>query len=380
MLRGGVVLVGLLFVNGCLFDSRALMQAQSQRNAAKAETPKLAPSERAPTDPNAFPAFRVRVYVARTYAAENPDTEARIARTFEDANAVLGASLSTKLEVVETRPWTAPDGELAEQLAALHRVDPGTDVDWVVGFTGSLSKLSVAFQEIGLAEILGQHFVMRGVNDAAEFDDIERRYTSLSTVEREKLYAARKRHKAALVLLHELGHTLGSPHAKDGRGVMTRVYDDDVTGYARAELDLLRVSLGHRRVPREDRDQRGLSRALRAVLKRHDGNWLPDERDSLVARLRTLDASPEEVAASSGPPPVATRLTGKERSLLERASRAAERNQLDEAWRLAEPLFEKHLGDHATQELRCRLAMRKNLEIDQVTEHCAAFQKLVPHL
>lgn len=368
----------VLLATGCLFDSGALLRAQSQRNAAKAETPKLTPPEGKREDPNAIPSFRVRVHVGAAFAAENPDAEAKIRRTFDDANAVL-AGLSARLEVTETRAWNPPDGGLDEQLAALEQTDPGKDVDWVVGFTGSLSKLVVAFQEIGLAEILGQHFVLRGVNDAVEFDDIERRYGSLSSAEREKLHGARKRHKAALILLHELGHTLGSPHSKDGRGLMSRVYDDDITGYSPLELDLLRASLAHRRVPVEERDERGLSRALLRVLQKSSDIWIPEERERLVTRLQKLDSEPEPVAAAQPASPQ-TALTGKERKRLDRALGAAERNDIDEAWRLAEPLFEKHLDDFATQELRCRLAMRRGLDMDEVSAHCAAFKKLVPHL
>jgi len=49
-------------------------------------------------------------------------------------------------------------------LVELARLDPGLDVDWVVGLVSPLPLVSMSFHDLGWAEVPGRHFVLRGMS------------------------------------------------------------------------------------------------------------------------------------------------------------------------------------------------------------------------
>src|SRR5690606_12504908 len=74
--------------------------------------------------------------------------------------------------------------------------DAGADVDLVVGLSPAAELLPFSFSQLGVAEVLGKHLVLRSASDARELEAIERALPDLDAEARRELYAKRKLHKA----------------------------------------------------------------------------------------------------------------------------------------------------------------------------------------
>src|SRR4051812_18070309 len=129
-----------------------------------------------------------------------------------ELNAVVGPAFGVRFEAEGFRRWprSGPSGALAPMLIELERLDPGQDVDWVVGLVSPLPLVSMSFHDLGWAAVPGRHFVLRGMSSIAELDDFNRAFQSLERSTREGLYVRRKNHKETVVFLHEWAHTLGA--------------------------------------------------------------------------------------------------------------------------------------------------------------------------
>ena len=230
----------------------------------------------------------------------------------------------------------------------------------MIGLVGSTPRLEMSMHELGAARPFGKHIVMRPPNSAAEWTHIEQAFSKLDESERRRLHETRKRHKAAMLLLHELGHTLGAIHVKSPKAIMSRAYSDDVVGFSEPTLALLRVSIAHKKVPVADRDERGLAQGVLGALDRQrDADFVEGERASLEASLR--GASPNAPS-----------------DRVQRAERELAAGDAESAWRTAEPLFTAHPDDPAIQDLRCRIATRRGGDYATVKRECQHALELTP--
>lgn len=183
-----------------------------------------------------------------TYAAQVVDYERRFQRTLEAVNGVLESSLAVHLELDDRRPFAPAGGEdhIRGLLDELERIDPGTDVDWVIGLAGSVPRFEDSFHELGMGEVVGKHVVLRALNDVAEYKAIQAGFTELSEAERDKLIRTRLEHKTAVVLLHELVHTLGALHELDKTNIMNPRYSTSVRRFDAQTIEVMGAVLLHR--------------------------------------------------------------------------------------------------------------------------------------
>lgn len=378
----------LFSVSAC-FDSSWFQAKSSQQSVAQARTPQGL--QATPSNGDAPPpvlanvkTMRVRVHATSRHIAEITDWQRRFSEVLEDANRVLVPTLSIRLEVETATEWSprTPDDALSAQLDELGNADPGDDVDWVIGLTGSVPRFEESFHELGMAKMPGKHAVLRAINDARELEAIEKGFPDLAAAERTKLFLARKRHKRATVLLHEIGHTLGSPHQPDRRLVMTPRYDIAVESYGPAATELLRVNADDRRASPAERDPRAVAEASIRTLRRWTDTWVPTERDDAIRRLQeqlaTTTPRRPAPATTAAPMPVTPdtgldAMTPQHRAAYDRAN-ALPAGREGEAWAEATPLFEAYPTVPAVQDLRCRLAMKLR-SWSEAKKDCAA---LVP--
>src|SRR2546423_14919774 len=88
-------------------------------------------------------ALKVRAWLDDDFRAQILHSDERIRRMFARASEVLGPALGVKLELVEQKNWShRGGGTLDEPLEALEKLDPGDDVDLVIGFTSALPVFS----------------------------------------------------------------------------------------------------------------------------------------------------------------------------------------------------------------------------------------------
>jgi len=190
---------------------------------------------------------KVRIYADDQFRAQNLHWQEAVEGEVAYANEVLGPEYGIKL-VPEYREWSrnAPGESLEDALRELEQLDTGRDVMTVIGLTSSLSLVSATFEQLGLAELGGNHLVARGYADVFERKMFDRAFPELTSDEREAMYFARRKHKTAALLLHELGHTYGAPHTDLGDSIMSAMYSDQSSSFDPKSRELIRATLDER--------------------------------------------------------------------------------------------------------------------------------------
>jgi len=183
--------------------------------------------------------------------------------------------------------------------------------------------------------------------------------------ERRAIQKGIKRHRAAVVFLHEVGHTLGLVHERSARSIMFREYSPRASSFGPDSLAVMKVALEGRGA-RTPQDASKLFSDLGATMKRApSGVFIEQERNDMVAQYEQLAAKNSAVARPSreqpAPPerpvvPDAPELSPEHRAIFVKAHEAAAAGANVAAWEAMKPLFSVYPSSIAVQDLRCRLA------------------------
>lgn len=382
-------------VSGCFigYDSRWGQQKHAQQHLAEARTPaKLARTPgpaRTPEGPRGLHTLRLRVEATPTYAAEVVDWPRRFAETLALANDVFEPTFGVELTLAERRSWDpgGSEDDVQTLLRRLEALDPGDDVDWVIGLAGAIPRFEASFHELGVATVVGKHVVLRAITDPAEFEAFEAGLSELSQAEREKLRRARYVHKTTAMLLHELGHTLGALHERDDTNLMNAQYARGVSHYGPEAVELMRVALEHRTAT-GNLDDAGREQLL-ARYDREPSPWAASDRAAAARNLaarkgkggaQAANAPPAPAALPSVPAAPAAALDADELQRFETARRLLGAGDAAGARAAAEPLFTAHGEVPEVAELRCQIAMRRNAAWNEVQKECAGVMRGLPTL
>lgn len=398
LLRSIAAISLLLGASACFYDSRWLQQQQAQQAAfARAKPAELRAAPAPAGGETEIPAkkegrvLRVRAHASARYAAEVVDWPRQLAGLLGAASDLLGPALGIRIEIAETGAWATRGGEedLGARLDELAAMDDGRDVDWVIGLLGALPRVEQSYHQLGMGRVPGKHLVMRAMNDAREYEAIERVFARVDEADRRALYKERKQHKTVTVFLHELGHTLGVPHETDPTSIMHARYEPKASGFSAPAVALMRIALAHRLDPAAQ-SETAFAEALRVELDRSDAGWVPAEHDEMVARLRAFAPPPapasthaparprpgREVPAEAPAGDPLQALTITDRHAFGRAVAAKDAGRLAEAWQEAKPLFAAYPDVYAVQELRCQIAMAGGVSVAEMQAQCARMMDL----
>jgi hypothetical protein len=355
-------------------------KAAQQRLAAVSTPGAIAPSTGDPGHVQPKHTYRVRLRPNAHYLAQTVDAERQLRELVEDANRVLQPGLGLELDVDAIRPWSLDGDERLEgALGGLAKDDDGQDADLVVGFIGALPRPTESLHELGMAEMLGKHLVVRAASRLGEHDAVDRAMPDLNDEARDRVVRARRRHRAEAVLLHEIGHALGALHELDPASVMHPAYDERMHAFGDNAVILMRLAL-------DEPDRTGVLSAqveyLRAATPASLAAWVPGERDAEIAHLEAMTLQPAPVAAApvASPDPAAVQappeLTSDDRDRFVRAMAAFRANQVAAAYETARPLFTAYPSDYAVQDLRCQLATVRWLEPKVMLAECGPVGRL----
>jgi biopolymer transport protein ExbD len=190
---------------------------------------------------------KIRVWADNQYRAQNVRWQETFDGTLELANLVLTPLFGLRL-VADYRVWDrhVPGSRLPEDLQALGEHDPGRDVFAVVGLTSSLPLVSATFEDLGYASVGGRHMVLRGYADQEERKVYADVFADLTSEERELALTARRDHKTAIVLLHEIGHNLGIDHEPDEDTIMSARYSHRAGRFSASARAVILRTIEHR--------------------------------------------------------------------------------------------------------------------------------------
>ena len=364
------VVVGL----GC-YDSRWGATKRAQTNNATYAMPASLSAGDAPAHPPPTKGYRVHAFVTPGYVAENLEHAREIRALVDAANGVLAPSLGVRLELDGLDEWRpTSEADLQALLDGLHGKDDGAD--WVIGFVGSTPVATDSFHDVGRADNPGRHLVVRAASRLSDHVAAERAFDELPQEERSRVIRSRKEHRALAVLLHEIGHTLGAVHETDATSVMRSSYDKDMTGFTADGLGLMRLTLGHRGEPVTPETNAAYAKQMITLLDGAKAAWIEAERIEMIERLRALDAPHPPSAPPEAPPVIEVpELAPVDRGVYARAKELDRAGDVENAWKVASPLFKQYPVLFAVQDLRCQLST-KRVGWPKAEPECATVVKL----
>jgi tetratricopeptide (TPR) repeat protein len=317
---------------------------------------------------------RARVWADADYRSQN----LRWKRTFGDeldhANELLGPMLGIRVEA-EYFEWDrhAPGASLTEAVEELRSLDDGDDVTWVIGLTSALPLVTANTDELGMAELLGPHLVLRGYADVEERKRFAKAFPDLEPAEREEVHDARRRHKQAVLLIHELAHTLGAIHETDPAWIMNGGYRPEQASISDRNRELMLIALADRLRPESARDPLATAELILTAVESADwGGWIADEKQALIDQLRA-EIHARQSGATASPVPAAAAAQYR------RAEQLAAAGKIEDALAELEPILAAYPGNAAIRLLSCRIHLRgAGGKDEQALAVCARAAELAP--
>jgi len=384
--------LGLVFgLSGCFFDSRWGQQKALQKHEVARQTPhQLGATSHARSSRISQRSLRIRVYATPTYSSTVVNWQKQFEETLECANSVFTPEFGASFEVAEFvafRPQ-ADEEKLTGLLAELTAKDSAADVDWVVGLARAVPQFAASADDLGLAPLLGNHFVMRAMSDAHEYEAIQRAFTEVSEEERRKLYHTRKQHKLCTVFLHEVAHTLGVPHERSDGSLMHPRYQVKSHGYSDETAEVVRDSLRVRASLPTPFLDRSFAQLLQTSMSATNADWEKNSRDDVLRQVANFErnnaalagtgtrgitpaptpTNPRGVTPATAPSsgPSTAGLTSDEQETYARALAELHAGHASAAQQLAAPLLAKQPRVPAVQSLRCEIAMAIGGDWDKI--------------
>ena len=292
--------------------------------------------------------LHVRVWADAAVRA-NPHWKDNINDELDGASQLLAPLVGAKLVVDDIKPWDRA-GDPHAALAALAQVDPGKDEAWVIGYIAPDEIASDAMAELGDAETLGRHVIVRAWAEQPETAALQARLAGLTASQRAEVLGAHRRHKQAVVLLHELGRSAGAIEDSDPTWIMHGTYSPEQSTFADRNRELLQISVDGRLA---DESEGQLAHDLLESIGKDDwGGWVADDKQRVVAALRGVSEVAKTGETAKDVPAAAS-------DDFERVRTLAQAGKVDEALNQLENLLIAYPANATMYELKCELLITK---------------------
>ena len=288
----------------------------------------------------------VRVYADAGIRAL-PRWREEIGDHLDYASQLLTPLTGARITVDSIKDWDRKSDPSAA-LTALTELDKGDDVSWVIGFVTPGDVASKAFTELGRAEPLGRHVIVRGWAEKPESDALSALLPDLKEAERGEVIGAHRRHKQTVVLLHQLAITLGTIAETDPSWIRNLTYSPKQVGFSDRNRELLQLGIDARLA--EDSKPVMAKKLLEAIEKSPWGGWVESDQEQVSARLRNaIDASKAGRIAAEVPPAAYDQYN--------RIRELAKRNNQKDALIELENLLVAYPGNAAMHQLKCEIML-----------------------
>lgn len=311
---------------------------------------------------------KVRVY-ADAGARAQPKWKEEIADQIDYASQLLTPLLGARLSIDAVKEWTRA-GEPHAALQVLTELDRGDDVAWVIGYIAPGDAASKAMPELGFAEPLGRHVIVRAWAEKQETGALASVLPDLKEAERVEVIAAHRRHKQAAVLLHMLATTLGAIAETDPTWLKHPIYAPKMIGFSERNRELLQLALDDRLAA--GTAQTAAKKLIDAIEKAPWGGWIAADQEQVVKRLRNvLDAARAGKTAADVPPAAYDQYT--------RIQELARQGKTQDALAELDNLLTAYPGNAAMHQLRCEIHLRTPGVADRRTRTaCARASEVAP--
>lgn len=286
------------------------------------------------------------------------------------ASQLLTPLTGVRLTVEKVGDWTRA-GDPHEALRQLAELDKGADATWVLGYIAAGDTATKVMSELGDAQPLGHHVIVRAWAEKPETDALAATLPDLKDAERAEVLNAHKRHKQTVVLVHMLAVTLGAIAETDPQWIQNPSYAPTQVGFSERNRELLQLALDERVT--DGSDQVIAKKLLEAIEKSEWGGWVAADREQVVNRLRNvIDANRAGRTATDIPPAAYDQVT--------RIRELARQGKLDDATAELDNVLAAYPGNGALVQLKCELLLdgKPGVSDPKTRAACARVSELAP--
>ncbi len=339
-----------------------------ERNAA--DLAKVGPATLETTKPregDPRPA-KVRVWVDAGVRAL-PRWKEDITEQLDYASQLLTPLVGVRLEVEAIKNWDRT-GDPNSALQDLQHVDDGKEAIWVIGYVTAADKASKAMSELGNAQLLGKHIIVRDWAKDPETGALAPSLPDLAPASRTEVLAAHKRHKQTVVLLHMIARTLGAIHEGDPTWIANPSYSPKQATFAARTRDLMQLAIDRRL---SDEPTEAIAKELlETISKENWGGWQPGHRDEVIQYLTAVVNAARQGDTAADVPVAALEQYERIKAIARRGDMANALVELDN-------LLVAYPANATIHLLKCELMLVKPGVADPATRAaCARVSELAP--
>jgi predicted Zn-dependent protease len=311
---------------------------------------------------------KVRIYADPGIRAL-PHWKEDITDQLDYASQLLTPMIGARLTIESFKDW-GHAGDAQGALRDLVEADRGEGVTWVIGYATPGDTASAAMTELGDAQPLGHHAVVRGWAEKQEIEKLGGKLPDLKDAERAEVIAAHRRHKQTVVLLHMLATTLCAIGEADPTWIQHATYSAKQSTFSTRNREVLQLAIDGRLAG--DSDQVLARKLANAIDKTEWGGWMPASREQVLALLNASVESGRSGKTFADIPPAAL-------DEYRRITELAKRGQTADALTELGNLLTAYPGNATMHELKCEILLRTPGVADRSTRAaCARVSELAP--
>lgn len=298
-----------------------------------------------------------------------PRWKEEITEQVDYASQLLTPLLGVRLSIESFKDW-ARAGDPARAFEQLKELDKGDGVAWVVGYIAPNDEASQVLGALGAAQPLGHHIIVDGWSETAETSAIAKTLPDIKEAEKVEVLAAHRRHKQTVILLHQLGITLGAIDESDPAWIGNPLYSPKQTGFADRTREVMTITADARVNGQDDKTTAG--KLIDAIEKAEWGGWIASSKDETLAYLRAVVDAGKAGKVADDIPPVARDQVARITDLARGGDQATALAELDN-------LLAAYPATASLHQLRCSIMLVKPGYTDAKTKAaCKRVTALAP--
>jgi len=311
---------------------------------------------------------KIRIYADPGVRAL-PHWKEEIAEQVDYASQLLQPLVGVKLAVDSVQDWPRehpPNDALRE----LVERDKAEGVTWVIGYVTPSDTSSKVMSELGDAQPLGHHIIVRAWGEKPELESLAGQLPDPKSAERGEVIAAHRRHKQTVVLLHMMATTLGAIAEVDPTWIQHVSYSPKQNMFSNRNRDLMQLGIDSRLAG--ETDEVAAKKLADSIEKAEWGGWIPAAHDQMLTALHNVLEAGRAGKTFADVPPAAF-------DQYKRITELAKQGKGEDAMTELDNLLIGFPANATMHELRCEIMLGKPGVADKATRAaCDRVSELAP--